>query len=57
MTNTAPAKAPATTARKPKEKKVPADTIPPPANMTKATPQRLAPELDTQKIGWSANGC
>ena len=54
MTNTAPAKAPATTARKPEKEKVPADTIPPPANMTKATP-RLAPEL-IPKIDGSANG-
>ena len=44
MTIIAPAKAPANTARKPDILKTPAVILPPPSNITKATP-RLAPVL------------
>ena len=54
ITKTAPAKAPATTERKPESTNSPATMLPPPANKTSATP-RLAPEL-IPKIEESASG-
>ena len=54
MINMAPRNAPAMTAKKPDSEKAPAESEPPPNNITSATP-RLAPEL-IPKIEGSASG-
>ena len=54
ITSNAPASAPNTAAKNPEKEKAPAPTVPPPANITNATP-RLAPELMPRMEG-SAKG-